>query len=234
MLTRRRFVILAGAMVVPALSSCGDTEAQKAQAFAEFLQKRILDRPGVHIPILNDQERASIGRFEADFQILKTFNDDLSESVKDYAKSVRPPPHMISAADLPKYRADLSVARDICVRTAASLDGALARAETARAKLKQPEAVKPNFEAAYDQLVRKPEKAWREVAPLALAALDAEIALADFIAAHQADIQSVGSMLQTSKPAVRKELEALIATYSANASKLNEVRRKFELAVRGR
>ena len=168
-----------------------------------------------------------------DFSILKGFNDDLSVSAHEYAKAMHSFSKNGSPTDLPKYRPDLVAARDMFASAGAGLDGALARAESGRANLKQPEIVKAKFDAAFDQFVVRPEKAWREIIPLAIAALDSEIAVADFLAAHKADIKSVGNHLQASKPDVRNQLQSLLAAYAANTSKISEARRKLGLVAQG-
>lgn len=233
MIARRKFIFLIAAATVMPLACCADSEAQKVQAFADFLQTRILDRPGVHIPILTDEERKSIGHFEADFLILKGFNDDLSASVHEYGKAMHPFPTSISPTDLPKYRPDLVTAREMFSHAGDGLGGALARAKSELANSKQPEIVKLKFDAAFDQVVIRPEKALREIIPLAIEALDTEIAIADFLAAHKADVTSVGNQLRASKPNVRIQLESLFTTYSAITTKVNEARRNLDLIVEG-
>jgi hypothetical protein len=100
--------------------------------------------------------------------------------------------------------------------------------------LHQPELVKAKFDAAFQQLVVKPADAMRAIAPLGAEALDAEIAVADFIDAHRADLQDVGGQLATSKPAVRKQLDSLFANFREKYAKIPEARRQLELAVEGR
>lgn len=101
------------------------------------------------------------------------------------------------------------------------------------ANSKQPATVKLKFDAAFDQVVIRPEKALREIIPLAIEALDTEIAIADFLAAHKADVTSVGNQLRASKPNVRIQLESLFTTYSAITTKVNEARRNLDLIVEG-
>lgn len=215
------------------LAACGDRKAEQANAFADLLQSRVLNEPGVHIPILSDEEREKIGPFVESFAILKGFNDDLTATVLGIGKAMNPAPQNVPPLDLPRYRPDLVAARDFFPRAAAGVDSALAKAEAARARLQSPEIVKPKFDAAFNQLVTQPAKALRDVAPLAASALETEIAVADFIEAHRADLTAAGGQLSTTKPAVRKQLEQLLAAYAASFAKVREARRNLELAVQG-
>jgi hypothetical protein len=234
MLGRRKFLSLFGLAALSTLAACGDHEAERAQAFAKFLQDRILDRPGVHIPILSAEERDAIGHFEADFAILKGFNDDLSASVRSFADALHPAPINVQPLDLPKYRPDLVKAREFFPAAAAGVDSALAKAQSARAALKQPDAVKAKYDAAFEQIVMRPANALRDLIPLAIPAMDAEIAIADFMEAHKADFKAVGGQLQTSKPNLRKQLETLASDYAAKFAKMQTARDKLEATVQGR
>jgi hypothetical protein len=216
------------------LAACGDKEADQAKAFAELLQSRVLDQPGVHIPILSDEEREKIGHYADDLAILKGFNDDLGATAEKFGKAMHPAPSNIAPLDLPKYRSDLVAARDFFPKAAAGVGGALAKAEGKRANLRQPDAVKVKFDAAFEQLVSRPAKCLGDIVPLATPAIESEIAVADFIDAHKADLKVVGGKLASSKADLRKQLEALYANYMERFAKAQAARRELELAVEGR
>lgn len=229
---RKFLAFLAFAIVLP-LAGCGDKEAERAKAFADLLQTRILDQPGVHIPVLSDEEREKIGPYADDLAILKGFNDDLTATALEFGKAMHPAPQNVQPLDLPKYRPDLVAARDFFPHAAAGVDSALAKAEVLRGKLHQPDEVKAKFDAAFAQLVTRPANALRDIAPLAVVAMDSEIQIADFIDAHKADLKVVGGKLATSKADLRKQLDALFATYTERFAKVQASRRQLELAVEG-
>jgi len=229
---QKLLALLAFAVALP-LAGCGDKEAEQAKAFADLLQTRILDRPGVHIPILNDEERDKIGHYAEDLAIFKGFNDDLSATAQNIGKAMNPAPQNVAPLDLPKFKPDLVAARDFFPRVVPGMDSALSKAENLRGKLHQPEAVKAKFDAAFEQLMTRPANALRDIAPLAVPALESEIGIADFIDAHKPDLKAVGGQLSASKPALRKQLEMLLSAYAANFAKVKEARRKLELAVEG-
>jgi hypothetical protein len=229
---RKFLAILAVALTLP-LAGCGDKEPERAKAFAELLQTRLLYRPGVHFPNLTDEEREKIGHFSDDLAVLRTFDDDLTAIMRDLAKSIHPAPANVQPLDLPKYRPDFVAARSFLTGVSAGVDSVLAKAQGAREKLHQPEEVKVKFDAAFEQMVTQPASALREIIPLALPTLDSEIEIADFVDTHKADIKAVGGQFSVSKPAVRKQLEALVATYAERQAKVQTARRKLELVIEG-
>ena len=233
LLSRRKLLpLLAFPLVLP-LAGCGDREADRARAFADFLQKRVLDRPGVHIPVLSDEERVAIGPYETAFAILKGYNDDLTAALREFGDALHPAPKNVPPLDLPQYKPDLLKARDFFPRASAAVDSAFAKAEAARAQLKLPELVKAKYDAAFNQLVTAPANALREIVPLSIAAMNSEIAVVDFIEAHRAELKPAGGKIHASKPGLRKQLETLLADYSASFAKVQASRRKLELAVQG-
>jgi len=232
-MSRRKFLCALAGAVSLAFAGCGNSEEQQAKAFADFLDHRILEKPGLHVPDLSEEERASFGRFAQDYGIVRGFQDDLDASVKDYALRLHPVPPNASLGDLAKYKPDLMAVREWMVKIEGALDGALARAQAARAALKQPDILKSRFDQVFERTVVTPHKVMHEIIPPSRDLLDAEIAIADFMIAHKADIATVGTQLQVSKPEVRNELQRLLAAYNAKAPQLAEANRKFEALGHG-
>jgi Protein of unknown function (DUF3053) len=230
---RRNFLCALIGFAVLALAGCGDAEEQQAKAFADFLDHRILEKPGLHVPTLSDGERTSFGKFAQDYAILSVFHDDLNEAVKDFATPMHPPPPGASVADFAKMRPDFATAREVMTKVGDSLDGALARAQAGRAALKQPDIVKTRFDQAFDRMVVTPHKVMREIVPPTVELLDAEIAIADFVGAHKADITTVGQQMQVTKPDILNRLQKLLDTYNAKVPQMGEIRRKMESLNRG-
>ena len=44
-----------------ALVACGNKEADQRKAFTTFLQTRVLDKPGLRVPVPSPEEKASFG-----------------------------------------------------------------------------------------------------------------------------------------------------------------------------
>ncbi|MGP0061614.1 MAG: DUF3053 family protein [Beijerinckiaceae bacterium] len=78
-----------------------------------------------------------------------------------------------------------------------------------------------------------PQRLMREVIPPSLGLLDSEIAIADFVIAHQADIVVSGNTFQVAKPEVRKELQKPLGAYNAKIPQLKELHRKVDSVTNG-
>ncbi|HWT30478.1 MAG TPA: DUF3053 family protein, partial [Propylenella sp.] len=52
-----------------ALAGCGASDAEQKAAFSEFLQTRVLDKTGIHVPQLTDEERESFGQYAEHYAI---------------------------------------------------------------------------------------------------------------------------------------------------------------------
>ena len=58
-----------------------DNEPAQRKAFIEFLQARIIDKPGLHVPHLTPDEAKSFGPYADQYAIITDFNDRLDRSV---------------------------------------------------------------------------------------------------------------------------------------------------------
>jgi hypothetical protein len=233
MLSRRAFVRLAGSIAAAPLVGCGASEDEQARAFADFLQRRILDRPGVHVPILNAEESAAIGHYVSDYAVLERFNNDVDATLSKVGAALRPFPRDITPLELPDYRDYIVAGRDFANEIVPALDSALARAGESHAKLKQPDIVKAKYEAAYDQFITRPAAALRAAGVLMSATADAEFALVDFVAAHRADLTMAGDQIQASTLELHAQLQPLLANWTASVAKANEARGAYERVMLG-
>ena len=77
------------ATVVTALVGCGDQAADQRKAFTAFLQTRIIDKPGIHVPQLSEDERKAFGPYVADYAIITTFHKVLNEASRAATTSER-------------------------------------------------------------------------------------------------------------------------------------------------
>ena len=64
-----------------ALCGCGDNEATQRRAFIEFLQIRIVNKPGIHVPHLTTDETAAFGPYAKHYAIIVDFNAALDDAV---------------------------------------------------------------------------------------------------------------------------------------------------------
>ena len=76
----RRLLAFAGVLALAlSLAGCFDNEPAQRAAFVKFLQTRIIDKPGLHIPILSDKEIADLGPYADQYRIMNGFHHRLDE-----------------------------------------------------------------------------------------------------------------------------------------------------------
>lgn len=64
------FLVLVGFAL--SLAGCGE-EAPQRKAFIQFPQTRIIDKPGLHIPIMSDQDITNFGPYADQYRIMNGF-----------------------------------------------------------------------------------------------------------------------------------------------------------------
>jgi hypothetical protein len=70
----RRAFALAGALVLAlATGGCIDSEPQQRRAFITFLKTRVIDKPGLHIPIMSDKDVTDFGPYADQYRIMNGF-----------------------------------------------------------------------------------------------------------------------------------------------------------------
>src|SRR5207237_6743168 len=65
---------IAAVLIAFALLGCGDDEATHRKAFIEFLQSRIVAKPGIHVPKLTTEETTAFGDYAKHYAVIADFN----------------------------------------------------------------------------------------------------------------------------------------------------------------
>jgi len=233
--SRRRFWLgaLASLMALP-LEACGPSESDQRAAFIAFLKARIVDKPGIHLPIPTDDERKSFGPYAAQFDVIANFNHALNEASNGMMgkSSVISQAHDIDGLVANKDKlAQLSQDID---KFAESTKAQLAAAGAARDALPpQPDDLKPVYAAAYDRDVTGPAAGWLEAAPLLRTVLASMLDLANFVDAHKGLVTTQDGTVQTKDPKLVEPLNALLKTVNDGASKLNDEMQKLQKLAYG-
>jgi hypothetical protein len=103
--SRRAIFLFALAGFALSLAGCGEEAAQR-KAFIQFVQTRIIDKPGLHIPIMSDQDVANFGPYADHYRIMNGFHHRLGASItQDFARAMQ--------IDSPRSLAELANHRDI-------------------------------------------------------------------------------------------------------------------------
>ena len=115
----------------------------------------------------------------------------------------------------------------------AALDKQLATADTARTALKQPDDLKPVYDAAYDRDVTQPAKAFTEIFPDVDEATKTILALADFLDKHSDKIKVNGPMLQVADPSLQPQLQSLIDALRAKQEAVQKAQQRLRSIAYG-
>lgn len=220
-------------LALAALTGCGDDEADQRKAFIQFLQTRIVNKPGVHVPHLTAEESKSFGDYARHYAVIADFNGNLDRLVSKPLAQALHAAMPRSIEDAVGRRAELAAAGETLAKIRVALDQQLAAADAARAALKQPPDLKPVYDAAYDRDVTQPAKVFVEVFPETDAATKSVLALIDFIAEHRAQIKLQGSLIQTSDPGLQRPLQTLLEAVRTKEGAINDARRRFNALVNG-
>ena len=231
----RRTVALAGLLVLAlAIAGCFDNEPEQRRAFITFLQTRIIDKPGLHIPIMSDKEVADFGPYAGHYRIMNGFHHKLDESIsKDLARTVQIGTPR-SLEDLRDHRAILPVLKTGMVNMESDLDRAEGDADAAHKALKQPPDLKAVYDVAYNRVVTIPAKVFREVIPIVEGMLPAIEDLATYLDEHRDTITFRGGSPVAGDPKTRTKLATLIEAAGKAAQTSEEGKRKLRAMAEGK
>ncbi|GLK97949.1 lipoprotein [Achromobacter xylosoxidans] len=228
----RPFLILAAALPL-VLAACGNKEPEQRAAFTQFLQTRIVDKPGVRVPQLTEEEKKSFGDYAAQYAVITDFNAGMDASVKPLS-GIMQKGSMRSLNDIVTRRDDLKAVQASLNDMGAALKEQQAKADAARAQLKQPEDLKAVYDKAYEKTVSLPADTFRDVLPQLNATFDSSLKIADYVAAHAAQIDISGPIVKVQDPAVQAELNKLLQDLNAQAKNVQQAQTRMQAVMVGR
>jgi hypothetical protein len=215
------------------LAACGNKEAEQRTAFTGFLQTRVLDKPGLRVPTLTADEKAAFGDYAQHYAVISDFNEGMNKSVSQPMTQVMAKGALRSVADLASRRDDLKAAKDGLSGLRTALDQELAKADAARAKLKQPDDLKQVYDKAYEKTVTTPAATFKEVFPALDAVFDGALAVGNYIEQNKSKIQVSGSTVAVTDPAVQAELNKMLQDLNGQSKAINAAQTKMQAMVRG-
>jgi Protein of unknown function (DUF3053) len=229
---RRPFAVVAIVLLTVFVAGCNDEPAQR-KAFITFLQTRIIDKPGLHVPHLTQEETASFGDYAKQYAIITDFNDGLDKSIAQPMTEAINRGAIRSIDDVVTRHADFIAARDGINKLHDAIDKQLAAADTAHAALKQPDDLKAVYDKAYERDVTIPARAFEDIFPDLSEALTSIVDLGDFIEKHKDKVSIVGNQLQTSDPALQPQLQAMIDALMAKSDEISKAQEHLRLVMNG-
>jgi len=209
-----------------------DSEPAQRKTFNEFLQTRILDKPGIHVPKPSAEQTAAFGPYAKHYEVITDFHAGLDQAVsKPLQRALEAAPRSLD--QLAPRRKEIAEIRGGMAGIRAALDKQLATADAAHAALKQPDDLKKVYDAAYDRVVTQPAKAFAEIFPDVYEATRAILALADFLVKNSAKIKINGPMLQVADPALQPQLQSLIDAMRAKQEAMQKAQQRLRSVTYG-
>lgn len=215
------------------LTACGSSEPDQRAAFKQFLQTRIIDKPGVHVPKLTPEESKSFGDYTQHYAVITDFNSGMDASMKPLNGFVQKGAFH-SLGDVIERRDDLKTVQTGVNDLVAQLKQQLAKADAAHAQLKQPDDLKTVYDSAYDRTVTVPANTLLTVMPQVNGTFESGLKVADYVDAHKAQIQINGSVIQVTDPKVQAELNTLLQGLNAKAKVVQEAQTRMQAVLLGR
>jgi hypothetical protein len=230
--SRRAAVIFALIILAFGLGACSKEPAQR-QAFIDFLQRRIIEKPGLHIPIMSDQDIANFGPYADQYRIMNGFHHRLNDSItQDLARAMQIGSPR-SLQELVNHRDILPVLKAGMANMKSELDKAEAEADAAHKALQQPADLKVVYDAAYDHMVTKPAAVYREVIPAMQSALPAVEDLAAFLDENRSAIEFRDNTPVSANTSVQTRLAGLMQSAMKSSQASDEAKRKLHAMVEG-
>lgn len=226
----RRAALCAGACL--ALAGC-DEEPGQRRAFVKFLQTRILDKPGVHVPQPTEEERKSWGDYAKHYDVIVQFNQTLTERVSKPMMEAAQRGAVRSIQDLVDRRADVRTIQGGLRSLSAEVDTQVQAAQAARAALNQPADLKTVYDAAFERDVTGPAQAFKEVLPMMGNGLQAALDLADYLVLNRSRMKIDGSMIQIPDPKLQREVQARLDAMNATAQEVQAAQQRLRTVAFG-
>jgi hypothetical protein len=216
-----------------ALLACGDNEPTQRKAFIDFLQTRIVGKAGLHVPKLTAEETAAFGDYAKHYAVIADFNASLDHAVSKPLQHAMEAGAPRSLGEVVTRRQEIAAVGAGLAAIRGALDQQLAIADAAHARLKQPDDLKPVYDAAYDRDVTMPAKAMVEIFPAVDETIKTILNLADFIAEHHDAIKIQGSMIETSNAALQPPLTAMVDALRAKSEAIRKAQQRLSTLIRG-
>jgi hypothetical protein len=182
---------------------------------------------------LTQEETTNFGDYAKQYAIITDFNDGLDKQVAAPMAEAINRGSIRSLDDVVTRHADFIAARDGIAKLREAIDKQLGAADAAHAALKQPDDLKPVFDKAYDRDVTIPAKAFEDIFPDLSQALTAIVDLGDFIDKHKDKVSIIGNQLQTTDPALRPQLQAMIDALAAKNDAINKAQEHLRQVMNG-
>ncbi|MGJ4860195.1 DUF3053 family protein [Labrys sp. La1] len=225
-----RPIAFVGVLLCLALSACGDQEPSQRKEFIEFLQTRILDKPGAHVPQLSGNQKDAFGPYVKDYAIITDFAAGPTGepgNLQQRFGAIMAKGSIRSMGDLATRREDLAAVHNLVGELGSAIDQALAKADAAKAQLKQPDDLKAVFDKAYERDVTEVARNVKQMLPPVQDMTTAALRLADFITGNKDKLEVSGMMITAKDQKTLSALQPLLDDFNAKGQAAMALQQKF-------
>jgi hypothetical protein len=224
--------LLAFVAIAVTVTACFDNEPEQRKAFITFLQTRVIDRQGVHVPKLSDDETKSIGPYLTHYKVITDFTGDPALSAMA-GKLKGGLPNLTNIQTVIDNRDTLRKTSAEMGELMRAMNDRYAATQKERDALKQPDDLKPVYDKAFEKTVTAPVNAFRGVVPVAQRVLDGALKVVDYATSHTDTVKVVGGRLQATNAKTQSELTALVNTLLPEAARFDEAQHKLKVVLTG-
>lgn len=215
------------------LSGCFDTEPKEREAFKNFLQTRIIDKPGLHVPILTADEGKALGRYSAHYEVITRFhsqmNDQISKPLQDAFKAGA----IRNISDLMDNKANVFKVREAIKQLRTTLDKAQVNAEAERNRLAQPDDLKSVYAKAFERNVIRPAETYRAIFPSIDGVFDTSLQVVAFLEQNRGQWTMSGSTVEFKDPKLVNQFNKLATDLAAQSRAVIESQQKMRTLISG-
>ncbi|TWI58626.1 Protein of unknown function (DUF3053) [Pseudomonas duriflava] len=217
MLARHFVFALLLIVLFPGLLSACSNEDRQRKAFTNFLQTRIINKPGVHVPVLTDKEKQIFGDYVAYYAVMEDFQASLNHRIRQPLAEALKQLFSLSMSEALQRREAIELARIQIENLPTLIKEELNKADAKRRTLSQSEPLLAVYDQAYNRVITQPAEAVNRLLPSAHEALTTVVDTLDYINAHADVINLNGSMIEVSDLKVQKELNARLQTLAVQS-----------------
>jgi len=212
------------------MTACVNKEPQERVAFIQLLQARVSSDALLPIGALTKAEKDAIGDYADAYEVITDFQKAMAEAAAPL-REVLAVETIRSVGDIVERRAGFEAARKTLADSAGKLQDARAKADRARAAMTLPPDLAPVYGGAYDEAVTAPAADLMQAATQMDSVARDAVGVADFVAAHAADIQLVDGQARVATLTLQQELNLRLQGLNAQSDGLARARETVLLAV---
>lgn len=207
------------------LSACS-SEPTERKAFIAFLQNKVLNKPGMRIPLLNEKTRSELGSYAEHYELITRYNQAIAE--QDVVQAMR---SLQNANTFPKLIEQRQKLEKLQAQIPEAIKGMKEQLDAVKAKkqaLNQPEDLQKVYDLAFERLVTKQGDLLLELMAASHRMVTGAVNLIKLTAENPREFSTVGGNLQTTNPRMLSKVNDIAAKMEADIAIINRVERDVQ------